>query len=145
MSSDVGVIDKYVKIITADAAGWDYGTIGWTIDGAGATISVGMKAGGILVPFNGTIVSADLVLDKPGNVVVNIFKDAFPNWLPTLSEDDSICTGVQLTTANTLTSRDSTLGGWTTTVTKGDYYVVSVDSATNATWATVTLYIRKRQ
>jgi len=135
-------------IFTAkDATNWitvinipPYGQLGIVIDGGGSAITTGIK-GDLRVPYDCTITSADVVLDQSGSIVVDIWKDTYANYPPT--DADSITASAPPTVSSAEKSQDTTLTGWTTSLTKGDYLRFNVDSITTATRATVSIAVTK--
>ncbi len=116
------------------------GTVGITIDGGGSAITTGIK-GYVECPFAGTIVQATLLLDQSGSIVIDVWKDTYANYPPT--DADSITAAAPPTVSTATKSQDSTLTGWTTTVTAGDIFGFNVDSITTATRATLILKINR--
>jgi hypothetical protein len=107
----------------------DISSIGYTIDGGGATITTGTLLTGVRVPYNATINSVTLFADRVGSIVIDIWKDTFPNFPPTV--DDSITGSAKPTLTSERTYEDTTLTGWTTTITAGDIIFFNVDSVTD--------------
>lgn len=105
-------------------------TIGTTIDGGGAAITTGQK-GYIEVPFACTIVQATLLADVSGSIVVDVWKDTYANYPPTVA--DTITAAAKPTISAALKSQDSTLTGWTTSVSAGDIIGFNVDSCSTIT------------
>jgi hypothetical protein len=117
-----------------------YAALNFVIDGAGATITTGVK-GFVEVPFNATIVAARLFADQSGSIVVDIWKDTYANYPPT--DADSITASAVPTISSATKSEDTTLSGWTTTVTAGNILGFNVDSATTVQRVTVSLTLRR--
>ena len=67
-----------------------------------------------------------LTVGGPGDVVIDIWKDAFASYPPSVSE--SICGGNLPTITNGESFEDSTLTDWTTVVSQGDTLMVVLDS-----------------
>ena len=132
----VGVTIHY----TATAAVYD-GQLGITIDGAGSVISTGSK-GFLRVPYDCTITAAQLLADQSGSIVIDVTKDTYANFPPT-TLTDSICASALPTLSSSQKSEDSTLTGWTTSLSKGDILGFVVDSATTVTRVTLTLAVTK--
>ncbi len=115
-------------------------SIEYVIDGSGAVIIAGIK-GYIEVPFACTITQATLLADVSGSIVVNIWKDTYANYPPTVA--DKITASAPPTIASATKSQDSTLTGWTTTINSGDILAFNVDSATTVTRVTLSLAITR--
>lgn len=106
------------------------------IDGIGTAITTGEK-GHLEIPFNCTIQQVTMAADQTGSIVVDIWKDTYANFPPTVADSITNVTPPTITTA--LKSQDSTLTNWTTTITTGDILAYNVDSCTNITRLTVSL------
>jgi hypothetical protein len=116
------------------------GVIGITIDGGGGVITTGVK-GYIEAPFSGTIAGWTIVADVSGSCVVDVWKDTYANFPPTVA--DTIAGSEKPTLSAVQKNQDLTLSTWTTSVTKGDVIGFNVDSATTVTRVTVSLRITK--
>lgn len=105
-------------------------SFGITIDGGGSAITTGVK-GYIEIPFAMTITGWTALADQSGSIVVDIFKDTYANFPPTVA--DTIA-GTEKPTITTATKgQDLTLTTWTTSVTAGDIIGFNVDSITTVT------------
>lgn len=117
-------------------------TVGITIDGGGSVITTGVK-GFVRVPFSGTISKATLLSTDAsatsGSIVIDVWKDTYANYPPT--DADSITASAPPTLSSASKSEDSTLSGWTTSVTAGNILGFNVDSATTVTRVTLLLDI----
>lgn len=111
---------------------------GATVDGGGSAITPAI-IGYATVPISGTITKVRLLADQAGSAVVDIWLDSFANFPPTNA--DSITGGNEPTLSAADKYEDSTLTGWTTTVTAGDVLGFNVDSASTITRLTVELEI----
>jgi hypothetical protein len=116
------------------------GSIEVIIDGGGAAITTGIKSD-IEVPFNCTITAVTLLADQTGSIVVDIWKDTYANYPPT--DSDSITSASVPTISTATNSQNTTLSGWTTTVTAGDTLRFNVDSCTTIIRCLVSLKYRK--
>lgn len=112
--------------------------VGVTIDGGGSAISTGVK-GYTSIPKSGTITKVRLLADVNGNAVMDIWKDTFANYPPTVA--DTITAAAKPTLAAANKYEDTTLTGWTTAVTAGDVLGFNVDSAATITRLTLELEI----
>ncbi len=115
-------------------------TIPFIIDGGGATITTGVK-GFLPVDVTCTIVSATLLADQSGSIVVDIWKDSYANYPPTIA--DTITASAKPTISAATKSQDTTLTGWTTSITAGDILGFNVDSITTCQRVTVALKCRR--
>jgi hypothetical protein len=110
------------------------------IDGAGSEITDGVKCD-VRIPFACTINSATLLADQSGSIVIDIWKDTFANFPPTGA--DTITASAKPTLSTDDESEDTTLTGWTTSVTAGDILRINVDSCTTITRCTLILKVTK--
>jgi len=62
-----------------------------------------------------------------GSIVVDIWKDTYANYAPTVA--DTITASAKPTLASATKSQDTTLTGWTTSLAGGDILGFKVDSA----------------
>jgi len=102
----------------------------------GAPISTGIKAD-FLVPFSGTISRVTLMGDQTGSIVIDIWKDTFANYPPTVA--DTITASAKPTISGGLSYQDAVLTGWNTTITAGDTLRINVDSVATFTRLTLAL------
>lgn len=116
------------------------GVVGITIDGGGTAITTGVK-GYVSCPFAGTIVSATLLADQSGSIVIDVWKDTYANAPPT--DTDSITSSTPPTLSSAAKSQDTTLTSWITSVAAGDVFGFNVDSATTVTRVTLILEINR--
>lgn len=111
----------------------------FVIDGGGSAISTGIK-GDIQVPFAGTIVEATLLADQSGSIVVDVWKDTYANYPPTVA--DTIVAAAKPTLSSATKSTDTSLTGWTIAVAAGDTLRFNVDSAATLTRVVLGLKVR---
>jgi hypothetical protein len=78
------------------------------------------------VEFNCTILAATLLADLAGSVVVDIWKDTYGNYPPTIA--DSICASAKPTLSGAIKTTDSSLVGWTTALAAGDTLHFNIES-----------------
>lgn len=114
------------------------GRLGIVIDGAGSAITTGIKAD-LEVPYDCTINEVRLLADQSGSAVVDIWKQVYSSYPPTNTESITSASPPTLTTATK--SEDSTLTGWTTSLSEGDILRFNVDSASTVTRLTVVLEV----
>jgi len=115
-------------------------TLSIVIDGGGSAISTGVK-GDSMIPWAYTITSWDIVADQSGSIVIDLWKDTYANFPPTVA--DTITGSAKPTLSSAVTAQSSTLTGWTTTGSRGDYIRWNVDSASTVTRAVLTLYLTR--
>jgi hypothetical protein len=111
------------------------------IDGGGAVITTGFKAF-ISIPVAGTwkkwrILSADAGSPTSGSIVIDVWKDTYANFPPTVADTITASAKPTLTTATSAES--STLTGWTTSFSAGDVLGFNVDSVTSVKKVILTL------
>lgn len=115
--------------------------IAFIIDGAGSAIASGVK-GDLRVPYAATITKATLLADQSGSIIVDIWKDTFANYPPTVA--DKITSSTPPTISANTNSEDSTLSSWTTAIAAGDCLRFNVNAtATSITRVTLILDVTK--
>lgn len=112
--------------------------ITFSIDGAGAVILPGVQFD-LYIPYACTINSNTILADVSGSIVIDILKAAYSGYPPITS----ICASAKPTIAAAIKSQDTTLTGWTTSISAGDTLRFNVDSCTSITRATLTLKVTK--
>lgn len=112
---------------------------GITIDGGGSALTTGLK-GFVSIPFAGTITRVRLLADQVGSVVIDIWKDSYANFPPTIA--DTITAAAKPTISAANKSEDSTLTEWTTAIIAGDVLAFNVDSIATITRVTLELTIQ---
>jgi hypothetical protein len=117
----------------------DY-TIQFIIDGGGSAITTGQK-GHAEVPASGVIEGWTILADQSGSIVVDVWKDTYANFPPTVA--DTIAGSEKPTLSTAQKNQDLALGTWTTTVTKGDIIAFNVDSITTVERVLVSIRVRK--
>lgn len=141
-----------LKVYDATAATWNYVTgygsvnvynttknitVGISVDGAGNVLTTGSK-GYRPIPSSATIIGWQLVSDQTGSIVFDIKKCTQANF-PTTT---SICASAKPSLSSSRAASNSTLTGWTTSIAAGDILEFVIDSVSDITWATLTLYIQ---
>lgn len=115
--------------------------VGYTINGNGNVILTGVAGVGLRVPFACTIESVTLQANVSGSIVIDIWKDTYANFPPTVA--DSICASAKPTITAAVKSEDTTLTGWTKTIAAGDILYFNVDSCSTITNVVLTLKVTK--
>jgi hypothetical protein len=115
-------------------------SVGITIDGGGSAITTGVK-GYIEVPYACTINQVTLLADQSGSCVIDIWKDTYANYPPTVA--DTITASAKPTISAATKSQDATLTGWTTSISAGDILGFNVDSASTVTRVHLILKVTK--
>ena len=111
------------------------------IDGGGSAISVGMK-GYVEVPFIGTLAQVDMVADRTGSIVIDLWKCSFAQFDAGATHPvagDKITGSTPLTITSAVKSTDSTLTGWTKALAAGDILGFNVNSVAAIQRVTITL------
>lgn len=118
----------------------DITSINLVIDGGGVALTTGVKLD-VVVPFSCTILQVTTLADVSGSVVLDLWRDQYSAYPPTIA--DTITASAKPTLSSAIKAQDSTLTGWTTAITAGDTLRVNVDSATTVTRVTLNLKVRK--
>jgi hypothetical protein len=142
----VAVSDRGGRLAYSDGSFWRWDSTGSKIaETPAVTIQVkipdtttGAKKLYLKVPFALTITSWELVADVSGSLVVDIWKDSYANYPPTVA--DTITASAKPTLSAAQKNASSTLTGWTTSLASGDYLEINVDSVTTVTNATLTIF-----
>ena len=82
-----------------------------------------------------------MMLDQSGSAVIDVWKDAYANYPPTVA--DTITASAKPTVSSATKSQDSTLTGWTTSIAAGDILKFNLDSVTTATKIVLTLKVTR--
>jgi len=115
-------------------------TLTFIIDGGGSAITTGEK-GHLRIPFACTINRVTMMADQTGSIVVDIWKDNYANFPPT--DADSITASAPPTISTAQKSEDSTLTGWTTSISADDILAFNVDSCSTIERVTISLKVTK--
>jgi len=118
----------------------DNASVTFIIDGGGSAITTGQK-GHLEIPFACTIQQVTMLADQSGSIVVDIWKDSYANFPPT--DADSITASAPPTISSAQKSQDSTLTGWTKSISSGDILAFNVDSCATITRVTISLKVEK--
>jgi hypothetical protein len=121
--------------------GFTYRTAHVIIGDGSSTMTTGVK-GDLEIGFDCTITKWSLLADQSGSIVLNVWKDTYANFPPTVADKITASAPPTITTATKAT--DSTLTGWTTTVTAGDVLRFNVDSVTSIKRVTLALELTTR-
>lgn len=111
-----------------------------TFDGSGAALTVGTK-NRYHVPFACSISKIYMYADQTGSVVLDIWKDSYANYPATIA--DTIVASAKPTISSAEKSTDTTLTGWTTTLSADDHLVVNVDSCSSITWLKLVIVVTR--
>lgn len=116
------------------------GTVGIIVDGGGGVLTTGVK-GDLTIPFACTITEWTLLADQSGSIVVDIWKDTYANYPPTVA--DSITAAAKPTISAAAKGQSSTLTGWTTSIAAGNTLRFNIDSVTTIQRITISLTVTK--
>jgi hypothetical protein len=116
------------------------GTLTVVINGNGAVVSTGVKLD-VVMDFACTIVGVTMLADQTGSIVVNVWKDVYANFPPTVA--DKITASAPPTISAGTKAQDTTLTGWTTAVAAGDVLRFNVDSCSSVRRVTVALKLER--
>lgn len=116
------------------------GAITFIIDG-GTGITTGAKKAYTRAPYDGTITGWEIVADVSGSIVLDVWKAAYASFPPTVA--NTITASAKPTLSSAQKNTSTTLTGWTTTVTKGDYLEVNVDSVSTVAKIVLNLIMSK--
>jgi len=149
LSASAAIVDtQLVQISTANKVATS--SITGTL--AGATLGVGEVLyqigngsdviltgiqGDIQFPYACTLTQVDLLADASGSIVIDLWKDTYANYPPTIA--DTIVASAKPTISTATKSTNSTLTGWTTAVAADEIIRINVDSITTCTRVTMRL------
>ena len=114
--------------------------LAFTIDGGGVALTATGLQKYFSCPFTGTITGVRLLGNASGSCVIDIWKDTWANRPPTNS--DSIVASAKPTLSSAQFYEDTTLIGWTTSVTAGDLFGIEIESISTLTWLVVELFLQ---
>ena len=116
--------------------------LGASWSGAGSALTTSTDVVYVTAHTSGTITRVTLLTQGgSGSCVVDIWKDTYANYPPVVG--DSITASAKPTISSTTKSQDTTLTGWTTSVSAGDILRFNVDSITTCTRVLVSLTITR--
>ena len=116
-------------------------TVTLIIDGGGQTITTGHKSY-LRIPFDCIITEWSLVADQSGSIVIDVWKDTYANFPPTV--EDSITGTEKPTLASAISNEDTDLTTWSTAIIAGDILAFYV-SGTPTSVQKVTLALKVRR
>ena len=97
--------------------------------------------GDLTIPFACTITEWTLLADATGSAVVDIWKDTYANYPPTIA--DVITASAKPTISSATKGQSSTLTGWTATITAGDTLRFNVNSVSGINRLTLSLKVKR--
>lgn len=105
-------------------------------DNGNTDLSPGMQ-GDLEIPFSCSIERWTLIAGSVGNLVIDIWKDVYGNFPPTVA--DSITAAAKPTLVANDDGQSAVLTGWTTTIAGGDTLRFNIDSVSGIKRATLSL------
>lgn len=121
------------------ASGLKTKPITFTFDGGGSVITSG-KTVYVRVPVACTITKSHLVADQSGSITIDVWRDTYANFPPTNA--DSITASATPALSSAQKAENTTLTGWTTSISAGDWLAASVEgSPSSITFAVLTLEV----
>ena len=115
-------------------------TLQVAFDGGGAAIQAGYQFP-LMVPWDCTVTGWTFGALQTGSIVVDVWKDTQANFPPTVA--DTIAGSEKPTISASNIGEDLTLTTWTTTLTRGDWLIFKVDSASTIQQATLVLHVTR--
>lgn len=115
--------------------------IEFVADGGGLGLTTGLK-GFLEVPFACTVTAARMFADTAGSIVVDVWKCTYAQFDGGVTHPvigDTITSATPPTITASTKSQDTTLTGWTTTLTAGDVLGFNITSVSSITRATLSL------
>lgn len=107
---------------------------------SGTEIADGAQAW-VEVPWACTISRVSALADQSGDIVVDLWVDAYANYPPT--DADSITAAAPVTISSDTGSQDATLTDWTVALAAGDILMANVDSCTDIEQVTISLLVTR--
>lgn len=113
-------------------------SFGVLIGNGSEVITTGTKTTGLVrIPSAGTITGWQIKscdsTPTSGSIVIDIWKDTYANFPPTVA--DSITASAKPTLTSATKAESTTLTGWITSISAGDIFYFNVDSVTSLTCA----------
>ena len=118
----------------------------WEVDKAGIEAEFVSPSGGaesraLRVPYDCVITGWTIAADASGSVVVDVWKDTLANFPPNVS--DTITGSAKPTLSSARTGTSTTLTGWTTTLSEGDWVKFYVQSVSGIGEFVIALHARR--
>lgn len=122
-------------------AGDEIETITFIMDGGSSTIATGIK-GDLEIPFACTISRWTLLADRSGSIQIDIWKNTYANFPPTVA--NTITGSAKPLISGAVKGQSSTLTGWTISINAGDILRFNVDSVATIRRAVLSLKVQKQ-
>lgn len=101
--------------------------VGATFDGGGSDIAASSQCD-VYVPYAFTITRVTLLADAAGSIVIDVWRDTYGNYPPTVA--DKITASAPPTLSSASKGQDATLTGWTKAIAAGSTLRFNVNSCT---------------
>lgn len=125
-------------VLTSGSGGTITRAITVTVNGGGSVPSTGIFAD-VYVPFACTISAATMLADVSGSAVIDVWMTNAFSSTPTVA--NTITASDLPTLSSAENSQDTTLTGWTTSITAGSRLRFKLNSISTCTWVTLTLTV----
>jgi hypothetical protein len=116
-------------------------SIGCVIDGAGSAITTGLKTY-VQIPYDCKIKEWTVIADQTGSIVIDVWKDTYANFPPTVADTITASAKPTLASARINTGSAST---WGNEINAGEVLFFNVDSATTVTKISLILKVEKQE
>lgn len=113
-----------------------YDAIEFVIDGGGSAIAANVQMD-LEIPFGFEITAWTVLADQSGSIVIDVWKDTYANYPPTVADEMAASNHPTITTSTK--GQDTSLTWTSTTVTANDIIRINVDSCTTIERATLSL------
>lgn len=141
-SGGVGAVPVFTDPVAATPVNLKYASINFMFgDGVNAIDSATEPDQWIEVPFDCVVNSAKLTADVSGDFVVDIWKSTYAAYPPT--DANSITASAPPALSGSAKSNNTTLTGWTTSVARGDWLKLHVDSSATVKRVALSLGVTK--
>ncbi len=116
------------------------GSLNFVIDGGSSVITTGIK-GFVEWGFNATVTGWTILADVVGDIVVDVWKDSYGNFAPTIA--DTIAGSERPTLVAAQKNQDLSLTSFQTTVLEGDIWAFNIDSISSIKKVTIAFRFNK--
>lgn len=128
----------------ASIYGWsDFGEVGsisFSVDGVGSVIATGTQKANVQIPYACLITGVTVRSNVSSNTTIDIWKKVYtPGWTPPTIANTIVASAKPTLTA-AIDSQDTTLTGWTKTVSADDVFYFTVDTNSAATHLDIVLH-----
>ena len=113
----------------------------WLTAGNGSSVLPTGEVGYFIAHSDMEITGWRIIADASASIVVDVWKDSWDNFPPTVT--DTICGTEKPTLSSARQASDTSLSTWSTVVTKGDVLFFNIDSVATATRVHIILEARE--